>query len=188
MKPPHLLSITNTAPTSLSSSSLVSQGDTSSGKSSLLSSIAMVELPSASELTTRCPIELKMRKAEVRQAVVTVKWREDAHTKPEFQAMKVDTDNWNKLSSAISKAQDHVMGQAKGNVSRDMVIVAVEGPMYIDLTLVDLPGIVRSVAKDESSTLCEEIDALINDYLKNKRCVILAVVPANVDFHNSQVS
>ena len=36
-------------------------GDTSSGKSSLLSSLSAVELPSASELTTRCPIMLQMK-------------------------------------------------------------------------------------------------------------------------------
>jgi interferon-induced GTP-binding protein Mx1 len=27
----------------------------------------------------------------------------------------------------------------------------------------------------------------MGEYLKNQRCVILAVVPANVDFHNSQI-
>ena len=27
----------------------------------------------------------------------------------------------------------------------------------------------------------------MNDYLKNTRCVILAVLPCNVDFHNSQI-
>jgi interferon-induced GTP-binding protein Mx1 len=35
-------------------------GDTSSGKSSLLTSISMVELPSSEKLTTRCPIMLQM--------------------------------------------------------------------------------------------------------------------------------
>jgi interferon-induced GTP-binding protein Mx1 len=39
-------------------------GDTSSGKSSLLSSISLVELPSSSELTTRCPIMLRMSQSE----------------------------------------------------------------------------------------------------------------------------
>lgn len=27
----------------------------------------------------------------------------------------------------------------------------------------------------------------MDEYLKNERCVILAVVPANVDLHNSQI-
>lgn len=36
-------------------------GETSSGKSSLLSSVSGVELPSASDLTTRCLIMLQMK-------------------------------------------------------------------------------------------------------------------------------
>jgi hypothetical protein len=68
-----------------------------------------------------------------------------------------------------------------------MVEVKVVGPDYVDLTLVDLPGIVRSTGKHESVTMIPEIDALINAYLKNERCVILAVIPANFNFHNSQI-
>ena len=40
-------------------------GDTSSGKSSLLSNISLVDLPSADSLTTRCPIMLKMHNAQL---------------------------------------------------------------------------------------------------------------------------
>jgi hypothetical protein len=54
------------------------------------------------------------------------------------------------------------------DVSRDMVEVKIVGPHYVDLTLVDLPGIVRSHGKDESHTLRDEIDALIGHYLKNE--------------------
>lgn len=41
--------------------------------------------------------------------------------------------------------------------------------------------------KDESEGLIAAIRQLIQEFLKNERCVILAVVPANVDFHNSQI-
>ena len=52
-------------------------GDTSSGKSSLLSSISMIELPSATKLTTRCPIMLQMQNSKVRSAKVSkLAWRE----------------------------------------------------------------------------------------------------------------
>jgi hypothetical protein len=53
------------------------------------------------------------------------------------------------------------------------------------LTLIDLPGIVRSIGKNESKDLIDDINNLIADFLRNERCVILAIVPANVDFHNS---
>lgn len=56
-----------------------------------------------------------------------------------------------------------------------------------NLTLIDLPGIVRTTGKEESETLAEDIQGLMNDYLSNPRCVVLAVLPCNVDFHNSQI-
>jgi hypothetical protein len=58
---------------------------------------------------------------------------------------------------------------------------------YEDLTLIDLPGIVRSTGKGESESLVEDTQNLIKEYMQNPRCIILAVYPANVDFHNSQI-
>jgi hypothetical protein len=72
-------------------------------------------------------------------------------------------------------------------VARDVVSVKVAGPKCEDLTLIDLPGIVRSRGAGESETLAEDIQSLIDDYLKNPRCIILAVHPANNDFHNSKI-
>jgi len=46
---------------------------------------------------------------------------------------------------------------------------------------------VRTQGKEESDTLAEDILGLMKDYLENPRCVILAVLPCNVDFHNSQI-
>jgi GTPase Era involved in 16S rRNA processing len=165
-------------------------GDTSSGKSSLLSSIALVELPSSSELTTRCPIVLNMSKGNIRSAIVSVKSCElnARNTKIAVYSPKtIVNENWATLPSVISDAQKYNTSNCTSSVSRDMVVVKVVGPDYEDLTVVDLPGIVRSHGKDESQTLSQEIEVLIGDYLKNERCVILAVVPANVDFHNNQI-
>ena len=44
-----------------------------------------------------------------------------------------------------------------------------------------------SKGKGESDTIVEDIQALNGEYLKNERCIILAIVPANVDFHNSRI-
>lgn len=76
---------------------------------------------------------------------------------------------------------------SKKEVARDVVIVDVRGPHYENLTLIDLPGIVRTVGKEESQTLAGDIQSLLNDYLANPLCIILAVLPCNVDFHNSQI-
>ena len=162
-------------------------GDTSSGKSSLLSSLAMVELPSSHQLTTRCPVLLQMTKADERRATVQVQWRNDDDEIDKEAFEEVSIDDLAELPSAILLAQQHVLGQTGKEVASDIVQVHVYGPDCIDLTLIDLPGIVRSRGADESETLMEDVDNLMVEYLGNNRCVILAVVPANVDFHNSQI-
>lgn len=65
--------------------------------------------------------------------------------------------------------------------------VKISSPYCENLTLIDLPGIVRATGKGESEHLATDIQSLIDGYLKNPRCVILAVHPSNVDFHNSQI-
>lgn len=171
-------------------------GDTSSGKSSLLTSISMVELPSSEKLTTRCPIMLQMKRADTRTAEVSVEWKESRpitgdSTLPAAFNKSVDDSTWDELTGHIADAQDHIMKiankAAANDVSRDIVKVKVTGPNCEDLTLIDLPGIVRSTGAGESASLVQDIQCLIDDYLKNSRCVILAVHPANVDFHNSQI-
>lgn len=163
-------------------------GDTSSGKSSLLSMISQVELPSNEKLTTRCPIMLQMRNTSTKSAVVKINWKD----KPDATAVKfpgkvVDENNWNELTGYIADAQDHIVKSQNKEVARDIVSVEMTGPHCENLTLIDLPGIVRSHGKDESASLSDDIQSLLTDYLKNPRCVILAVLPANVDFHNSQI-
>ena len=51
---------------------VITIGDPGSGKSSLLSNISLVDLPSADCITTRCPIMLKMHNATSRSASVKV--------------------------------------------------------------------------------------------------------------------
>ena len=48
-----------------------------------------------------------------------------------------------------------------------------------------MPGIVRSVDKYEDESMIDEIQNIFKEFLQNERCVILAVIEATVDFHNS---
>ena len=153
----------------------------------LLSNISLIELPSADVLTTRCPIMLKMHYDEHKSACVKISWKDEPIGKEEFVERNIDEDSWESITNAISAAQAHIIKMSGKDVARDIVSVDIRGPHCEELTLIDLPGIVRTMGKDESATLAEDIQGLMNDYLKNPRCVILAVMPCNVDFHNSQI-
>jgi interferon-induced GTP-binding protein Mx1 len=65
--------------------------------------------------------------------------------------------------------------------SRCRVIVRVFAPGVPDLTLVDLPGIVRTTTAGQSSRVIREVDEMIQEYIRMERTVILAVIPANQD-------
>ena len=163
-------------------------GDTSSGKSSLLSNISLIELPSSNEITTRCPIRLKMKCSQKIKATVKVVWKDKPNGENiDFAPRIVEQENWSDVTTAISDAQSHIIEKSKKDVARDLVSVEIEAPHCENLTLIDLPGIVRSLGKDESESIREDIQSLMMEYLENKRCVILAVLPSNVDYHNSQI-
>ena len=155
-------------------------GDTSSGKSSLLSNISLVDLPSSDALTTRCPIRLQMKEAESRWACVKVVWKDRPDGEDvDFTPQTVDDADWDCLTEIIAEAQDHIIKKSGKVVAPDMVCVEIRGPHCQNLTLIDLPGIVRSSGKGESDSLPTEIAALMNDYLKNDKCVLLAIHACN---------
>jgi ABC-type histidine transport system ATPase subunit len=143
-------------------------GDTSSGKSSLLTSISMVELPSASELTTQCPIRLRMKVSDKRSARVFVQWKKPPSNKSRkrlaFPVKIIAEEEWAKLPDAIAEAQRHIIDITGKEVASDVVEVEIVGPQCEDLNVVDLPGIVHTTGKGESATMGEDIKELIGTY------------------------
>ena len=169
-------------------------GDTSSGKSSLLSALSGIPLPANDKLTTRCPLRLRMEKNNTSRATIGIKWHansdyQSASSYPLTQLTKEDNPSFfsEGITEQIKKAQAAILERCPKQIAQDIIEVNYYGPEASDLTLIDLPGIVRVAGKDESATLVEDIELLIHDYLVNERCVVLAVVPANVDFHNSGI-
>lgn len=52
-------------------------------------------------------------------------------------------------------------------------------PDVPDLTLIDLPGIVRTTTTGQDRSVIRDVDELMDMYLQSERTVILAVIPAN---------
>lgn len=64
-------------------------GDTSSGKSSVLSSLIGLELPSGSTLTTKCPVLIQLKKGFRDEATVDIQW----HNTKKNGAIDEDSNN-----------------------------------------------------------------------------------------------
>jgi len=159
-------------------------GDTSSGKSSVLTALSGITFPSSSELTTRCPTQLVLSYAAEFSGFVTLQryGQNSAATivKPTQIFSKSEiTDEIERLTKVlIAEGQE---------ISDDSIVIKVSGPEFPNLTLIDLPGLVHTVESEEKKSMIPRIRALVTRYLTQARTVILAVVPGNVDFHNSEI-
>ncbi|ORY49394.1 hypothetical protein BCR33DRAFT_581647 [Rhizoclosmatium globosum] len=158
-------------------------GDTSSGKSSVLSAISGIQFPSNNELTTRCPTQLALNHSATFSGTIRlVRYNRIEDEKQDFTILKRPEDIEHEIARLTLKLKDE--GQ---HISDDMISIEVYGPSYPDLTLLDLPGLVRTVADGEDRSIIPRVRALVERHLKQERTIILAVVPANVDIHNTEI-
>jgi hypothetical protein len=121
-----------------------------------LTALSGIDLPSSSELTTRCPTKLRMVKSDTVLCTITVQWRGNfdgmdgkaAAPAPYRKEIKLKV-----VTEEIAIAQKHILDTesvllgAKQEVSQSIVDVYVADPKRTDLTLIDLPGFVRTVGK-----------------------------------------
>lgn len=147
-------------------------GDQSSGKSSVLEAISGISLPRGSGLVTRCPVRLIMRRAR------DEKWAATASTTTSPRIMSATTPD--ELTAIISRLTSTLAGNECG-LSTDTIIVRVTSPKAPNLTLVDLPGIVRTVVSGQGSETVEKVNQLIDVYIGQEHTIILAVIPADQD-------
>ncbi len=85
------------------------------------------------------------------------------------------------VSSAISQLQDKLTKGNRHSFSLDHIEIFVRGPGLPDLTLIDLPGIVRTHIAGQRANVVQDVNRLIESFLVQDRTIILAVVPANQD-------
>ena len=153
-------------------------GDQSSGKSSVLEAISGIPFPRGSGLVTRCATQLTMKSVPEGypwRAHVTVDW-----SKPQPSASgEVATPA--ALTEKIEELTNILCASDSSTFSTDAIVVRVESPGAPDLTLIDLPGIVRTHTAGQDPGVIGQVNALINTYLKQDRTIVLAVVPANQD-------
>ncbi len=85
------------------------------------------------------------------------------------------------VASAISQLQNKLTKGNRHGFSMDHIEIFVRGTGLPDLTLIDLPGIVRTHIAGQRAGVVEDVNNLIERFLVQERTIILAVVPANQD-------
>lgn len=152
-------------------------GDQSSGKSSVLEALSGVPFPRGSGVTTRCPTEVQLRAAPPGAA-----WRATVRASSQAASAAAAVADPAALGAAITEVQDALTtGRGVSGFGDQSIVVHVTSPDVPDLTLIDLPGIVRTTTHGQARAVIAQVDAMLAHYLAQPRTVILAVVPAAQD-------
>ncbi|RHY98457.1 hypothetical protein DYB37_008279 [Aphanomyces astaci] len=157
-------------------------GDTSSGKSSVLSALSGITFPSSGNLTTRCPTQLILTQAKSFVGTVRLlRFNPAVESLPAKPIQSIED-----VTACIESITQQLVDQGQA-ISDDAIEIKLHGPDFPDLTLTDLPGLVRTVGDNEDKAMISRVDKLLQRYLVQDRTIILAVVPANVDMHNTAI-
>ncbi|KAJ3129282.1 hypothetical protein HK098_001980 [Nowakowskiella sp. JEL0407] len=158
-------------------------GDTSSGKSSVLSALSGIEFPSNHAPTTRCPTQISMRAHSYFEGRAYIQRYQ--YGKSEEAVVIQDLSE---MKGLIAKVTEQLVNEGQ-QISDDKIVIEVAGPDFPSLTLIDLPGLVRTTVKKdgEDPAIMEQIRGLVKRYLDEDRTIILAIVPGNVNVHNSEI-
>lgn len=165
-------------------------GDQSSGKSSVLEAISGVSFPVKSNLSTRFPTELVLRKTS-RMGVSVSIVPHQARTESERAALSSfheKLEGFEGLPTLIENAKAAMGISTHGKAfSKDLLRVVVSGPDRPHLTIVDLPGLIHSETKQQSASDVELVQDVVQSYMKEPRSIILAVISAKNDYANQIV-
>ncbi|KAF2723971.1 hypothetical protein K431DRAFT_219093 [Polychaeton citri CBS 116435] len=174
---------------------LVVCGDQSSGKSSVLEAITQIPFPRKENLCTRFATEIILR-CSVSESIVTKIIPDKTRPKDEQERLASwapSIAHFSELPDLTEEATtlmgldgDNAEGTARA-FARDVLSIEISGPSRPHLTLVDLPGLIHTSTRSQSKQDVELIKDLVNDYIKETRTIILAVVSAKNDFANQVI-
>ncbi|KAL9601258.1 MAG: hypothetical protein Q9219_002663 [cf. Caloplaca sp. 3 TL-2023] len=185
---------------SISLPMLVVVGDQSSGKSSVLEALTGLPFPRDSSLCTRFPTQVVFKRSAVKQIDVSIMPTE---SQSEHQPGNVkdfhrslDELDQSLFVKILAEASNHMNIQLVGGASDtslrsftdDILKIELSGPEYEHFSVVDLPGLFRKPTP--GLTTADDITfvrKMVGNYILNARCIILAVVPANVDIATQEI-
>ncbi|XP_021754731.1 dynamin-related protein 4C-like isoform X2 [Chenopodium quinoa] len=149
---------------------IVVVGDQSSGKSSVLESLAGINLPRGQGICTRVPLIMRLQHHPSLTPNLCL----------EYLNKSVDTDEQN-VAESIESATWEIAGSGKG-ISHTPLTLVVKKNGVPDLTMVDLPGITRVAVQGQPENIYEQIHDIIMEYITPEESIILNVLSAAVDF------
>lgn len=154
-------------------------GDQSSGKSSLLESISGIPFPKGTGLVTRCPTRISMVHSPIEEEWTANIVLPDHYANVDHVTRTVH--NPSELAGLLSEAANIITLNSLNGFSKDCIHVNVRSPHTPDLSLIDLPGIIRTTTLGQDKSVISEVDNLLSDFMSQSETIILAIIPSNQD-------
>ena len=152
---------------------IVVVGSQSSGKSSIIECIVAKDfLPRGCGIVTRRPLILQLKQNKNGK-----EWAEFGHLNEKIE-------DFSRIVYEIEKDTIRIAGNNKG-ISKVPILLKIYSPNVVDLTLVDLPGLVKVPIGEQPQDIEEQVRNLVFEYISNPSAIILAISPANSDIANS---
>ncbi|KAK1544173.1 interferon-induced GTP-binding protein Mx1 [Colletotrichum paranaense] len=168
-------------------------GDPSSGKSSVLECMTGLAFPRGPELCTRYATQITCRRDAYESVQISIIPSQDSNEdrmeglkKFGFSVKKNDLA----LADVFMKANEamELRGVNDGDASKlpifaeDILKIEINSPDQYHLTVIDVPGILRTPTKGlTTNNDIAIVRNIVNRYIKDQRTIILAVIPCNVD-------
>jgi GTP-binding protein EngB required for normal cell division len=151
---------------------IVVVGSQSAGKSSVLESIVGRDfLPRGTGIVTRRPLILQLVRHPTEYAFFL------------HNAAKRYTD-YNEVRKEIEASTDQEAGGK--SISPSPINLKIYSPNVLDITLVDLPGLVVNALPGQPHDIEAQVRKMITGFIRPENTLILAVTPANIDIATSK--
>lgn len=155
-------------------------GTQSTGKSSVLENLVGRDfLPRGTGIVTRRPLVLQLVHINPEDADSSWGWGKFLHTGDN------KFENFDEIRDEIASETEKIAGANRG-ISSDPIRLRIFSPHVLNLTLIDLPGITRVPVGDQPEDIEKRIREMIEEYIANPKCIILAVHAANTDLATSE--
>ncbi|KAI1767725.1 P-loop containing nucleoside triphosphate hydrolase protein [Hypoxylon sp. FL1150] len=169
----------------LSLPQIVVCGDQSSGKSSVLEAMTEIPFPRSDNLCTRFATEINLRREADDKLTVRVipDPNRPSNEQETIKAFCQSITDFEDLPTVMDAAKN-VMGISDSEstlsraFARDTLCIEVEGPKRPQVTLVDIPGLIRSSTKGVSDGDVATVAQITENYVKQSRTICLAVISA----------
>ncbi|KAI1144894.1 interferon-induced GTP-binding protein Mx2 [Nemania diffusa] len=179
---------------------LVVVGDQSSGKSSVLESLTGFAFPRGTKLCTRYATQITCRR-EVKEGVsvsIIPRPGADDDLKAKLIAFRRDLPTLDNQALALIFAEANEAMRIRPDIddanlsldafSQDILKIEISGPDQTHLTVIDVPGIFRVATPGlTTKTDAAMVRNMVKAYIANRRTIILAVIPCNVDIATQEI-